>query len=113
MKLSAELISFGDFFAGRVQERGGTITNHRKANALELIADCKQYLSSNVLSVELQECIEALKVQDTSVTTLEAIEILLDYAEREMRAVKDLEKGERNYLLNLAVWFKNLFFEKK
>lgn len=61
----------------------------RKINALKLASDCRQYLAGNKALLELNERIEALKLQDKSLSNHEAIEILLDYAERELKACEE------------------------
>jgi hypothetical protein len=70
------------------------LLNQRKSKAFKLVADCKQYISSGYATEELQERISAFKTQDTLLTTMEIIVMLLDYAEREHVEIAKLEKGD-------------------
>ncbi|MEA9358138.1 hypothetical protein SHI21_18030 [Bacteriovorax sp. PP10] len=81
----------------------------RKSKALKLVADCKQYISSKNATEELQERINALKAQDSALSTMETIVILLDYAERETVAVAQLEKGEVSFLTKSKNFFQTVF----
>lgn len=69
----------------------------RRAKTLKLIADCKQYISSGSATEELKERIKELKDQDITLSTMETIVILLDYAERETIEIEKLEKNETSF----------------
>ncbi|MGZ3789608.1 MAG: hypothetical protein ACXVLQ_13855 [Bacteriovorax sp.] len=56
---------------------------HRDAH--QLIADAKIFLATGEATEELKKRLEALLVQDSSIDRKEALEILLDYAERKLR----------------------------
>lgn len=77
----------------------------RKSKALKLVADCKQYISSQNTTEDLQERINALKSQDASLSTMETIVTLLDYAERELVAVAKLDKGEVSFMVKSKKFF--------
>lgn len=76
-----------------------TETLDRKDRAQKIINDSKQYLSSNILTNELNEHINALKDQKMKLTNHQAIVILLDYAERELVAIEKLSKEKPTSLL--------------
>lgn len=54
-------------------------------DAHQLIADAKIFIDTGEATEELKKRIGALSAQDTSISTHEALEILLDYAERNLR----------------------------
>lgn len=80
----------------------------RKIQASKLVAECKHYISQKTILNELSHRIAALKDQDSSLTTTEAIVILLDYAERELREIESLEKGSPSTMDK----FRNLFLKR-
>jgi hypothetical protein len=57
--------------------------SHQDAHLL--IADAKLYIGTGAITQKLQERIDLLMAQDNSIKTYEALEILLDYAERNLR----------------------------
>lgn len=77
----------------------------RRTQALKLVADCKYYISSKMITEELSEHVKALKDQDDSLTTTEIIVILLDYTEREFREIKRLERGEISLMTKVKSFF--------
>lgn len=79
----------------------------RKILASKLVAECKHYISNKTISNELRGRITALKDQDSSLTTTEAIVILLDYAEREFREIESLEKGNIDFMEKVKNAFHN------
>lgn len=64
----------------------------RKDRAQKIINESKQFLSTNILTNELNEHINALKDQKMKLTNHQAIVILLDYAERELVAIENISK---------------------
>lgn len=78
----------------------------RKSKALKLVADCKQYITSKNITEELQERIDALKAQDTSLSTMETIVMLLDYVERETVAIAKLENEKGSFMVKSKNFFK-------
>lgn len=81
----------------------------RKTRAHKIVADSKQYISSQILTEELKEHIDALKEQENTLSTFEAIVMMLDYAEREFLAIKKLEKGDVRFMGISMDFFKILF----
>lgn len=59
----------------------------RKLNAQTIKKQAMTYLVSGELGDELHEKIQNLKMQDSSISTMSALEILLDYVEREFRVL--------------------------
>jgi hypothetical protein len=80
----------------------------RKSKAFKLVADCKQYISSGHTTEELQERISAFKTQDTRLSTMEIIVMLLDYAEREHAEIAKLEKGEVTFSVKSKKFFQTI-----
>jgi len=74
-------------------------SNERRERAQKIISDSKEYLSTNILTKELDEHINALKDQKMKLTDHQAIVILLDYAERELVAIDNLSKERPASLL--------------
>lgn len=60
----------------------------RKLNALTIKKQAMTYLISGELGHELHEKIQNLKMQDSNISTMSALEILLDFVEREFRVLK-------------------------
>lgn len=60
----------------------------RKLNAQTIKKQAIAYLVSGELAPELSEKIQNLKQQDSTISTMNALEILLDYVEREFRVLK-------------------------
>lgn len=54
-------------------------------DAHQLIADAKNFLSTGETTKNLKERIDSLLAQDSSIKAYDALEILLDYAERTLR----------------------------
>ncbi len=79
--------------------------NEKKSNALELQSDCKMYLSGQKVSDVFHSRLNALLEQDKTMTTHEAVEILLDHAERELKQSDEPKKDSKG----LRAWFKSFF----
>jgi hypothetical protein len=67
----------------------------RKLNALTIQVQAKTYLSTGVLESELDQKIKNLKQQDSKISIMNAIEILLDFAEREFVELEKNRDSER------------------
>lgn len=77
----------------------------RKMETLKLVAGCKHYISHQTLTEDLNERVKALQNQDHSLTTGQAIVILLDFSEREFREIARLEKGETSFMTKIKTFF--------
>lgn len=105
MKFSAETISSGEvLIPSRNEEQ-----LFRRHRAQELTKECKRYIAGLTVSEELLERIEALKIQDRSLSSFGAVEVLLDYAEREQRECEAIEKGQYGFFHALKIWVKSFF----
>ncbi len=105
MKVSPQANSASEVFLTLVPVSEAQKLYQRKTQALKLVAECKQYISHKTMSTELRERVKALMDHDNSLTTTEAIVVLLDYTEREFREITRLEKGQ----VSLMAKAKNFF----
>ena len=112
MKVSPQAHPSSDVFLNLVPESEAQKLYQRKTQALKLVAECKHYISNKTMPDELKERVKALKDHDTSLTTTEAIVVLLDYTEREFKEIMRLEKREISGLSrpkNFFQTFTNIF----
>lgn len=108
MKFSAESATTGEVLISSNTKAQVFLVNNRRALALELIQECKGCIATTIPSKELRERIKALQQQDTSMTLFQALEILLDYAERELRECDKEEKVSIDYFSLMRTWFSRL-----
>ncbi|MDD4976218.1 MAG: hypothetical protein PHY93_17810 [Bacteriovorax sp.] len=82
LKKLKSIHSFFNFKPIEFDERTREIA-HKDAN--QLIADAKIFIATGEVSKNLEKRLDLLLAQDTSLKTYDALEILLDYAERNLR----------------------------
>jgi len=112
MKVSPQTNPTSDVFLTLVPESEAQKLYQRKNQALKLLAECKHYISYKTMTDELKVRVKALMDHDRSLTTTEAIVILLDYTEREFREITRLEKGQMSLIAktkNFFQVFTNIF----
>jgi len=105
MKVSQQANPSSDVFLTLVPVSEAQKLYQRKTQALKLVADCKHYISYKTMTDELKMRVKALMDHDSSLTTTEAIVVLLDYTEREFKEITRLEKGQ----VSLMAKAKNFF----
>lgn len=112
MKVSQQANSAPEIFLTLVPENEAQRLYQRKNQALKLVTECKHYISNKTMPDELKIRVNALKDHDKSLTTTDAIVILLDYTEREFREIKNLEKKQVSLMektKNFFQVFTNIF----
>lgn len=86
---------------------------NRKQNVLEIKSDALKYISTGVLSNELEERIKKLEAQIPNLSKHEAIEILLDYTEREVKEIDLLIKANSSpSILSAFISLLNVFTKR-
>ncbi len=69
----------------------------RKQKLLKIKSDSTIYLSTGDLTEELESGVKNLKNQLPAISVLKAIEILLDYVERQLELISKVESSHHSF----------------